>query len=270
MNTLIPIDDVIRRTGLTARALRFYEARGLVRPLRTDKGRRLYGPSDLERVHRIVALKKAGFSLSQISALFDRRPVDLATTLSAQKTALIQQAQSVSEALHLIETALSRIDRGEPLDAETLCSLIRSGESVMTIDRAAWKGVMDQHFTPVQQAEWSARMKDAPSFWEAEGLEKWRDLSSRIEAKLPMAFDSAEALGFVREWMALLEPFTRRATPDMWASSRQFYEQMENWQDQWDPGFSKEVWLFIGEAAKTAQAAGLDIGPLPDFMKQAS
>ena len=52
----IDIRDVVRMTGLTSRALRFYEARGLVTPLRTYSGRRLYGPAELERINQIVAM----------------------------------------------------------------------------------------------------------------------------------------------------------------------------------------------------------------------
>ncbi|WP_339426692.1 MerR family transcriptional regulator [Pseudomonas proteolytica] len=85
MDDSFAIDEVVRRTGLTARALRFYEARGLVSPLRTQSGRRWFGPAELERVHRIVALKKAGLSLGDIKRLFDRKPIDLAALLSAQR-----------------------------------------------------------------------------------------------------------------------------------------------------------------------------------------
>jgi len=45
MDDSFAIDEVVRRTGLTARALRFYEARGLVSPLRTQSGRRWFGPA---------------------------------------------------------------------------------------------------------------------------------------------------------------------------------------------------------------------------------
>ena len=56
MTDSLTIGEVVRRTGLTTRALRFYEARGLVNPLRTAAGRRLYGAAELERIHQIVAL----------------------------------------------------------------------------------------------------------------------------------------------------------------------------------------------------------------------
>lgn len=60
MNDALDIAEVVRRTGLTSRTLRFYEARGLVAPLRTGSGRRLYGRDELARINQIVALKRAG------------------------------------------------------------------------------------------------------------------------------------------------------------------------------------------------------------------
>lgn len=43
MDEALDISAVAAATGLTLRALRFYEARGLVSPLRTAGGRRIYG-----------------------------------------------------------------------------------------------------------------------------------------------------------------------------------------------------------------------------------
>jgi MerR family transcriptional regulator, thiopeptide resistance regulator len=55
MEHALDIAEVVRRTGLTSRALRFYEARGLVKPLRTDSGRRLYGAGELEQIAQVQA-----------------------------------------------------------------------------------------------------------------------------------------------------------------------------------------------------------------------
>lgn len=40
LNDALDIREVVRRTGLTSRALRSYEARGLLKPLPTYSGRR--------------------------------------------------------------------------------------------------------------------------------------------------------------------------------------------------------------------------------------
>ena len=77
MSDSVDIAEVARLTGLTSRALRFYEARGLVKPLRTASGRRHYGPAELERLHHILAMKRAGLTLAQIARLTAGKRLDL-------------------------------------------------------------------------------------------------------------------------------------------------------------------------------------------------
>ncbi|UAK24862.1 MerR family transcriptional regulator [Sphingomonas nostoxanthinifaciens] len=261
MEQPIDISQVVRTTGLSARALRFYEARGLVRPLRTASGRRLYGAGELARLHRIVTLKAAGFSLADIGRLLDRRPVDLAGLIAAQLAALDDKAAEIAEARRLLQSVQSRIGRGEPLDVATLCSLIRTGDQTMT--ESNWKAVADRYFTPEEKAEWAARMPPSAEFDPADYARRWQELGGRITAALPLDPGAPEAEGFVREWFALLEPFSRVATPDMWQKSAGLYERMPEWEGQADPGFSSEVWRFINDAATRMRAAGKDVGPLP-------
>lgn len=270
MSDSFAIDEVVRRTGLTSRALRFYEARGLISPLRTYAGRRWFGPADLERIHQIVALKKAGLTLGDIKRLFDRKSIDLGALLAAQRHRLAVQAEEVAAALALIDSAMSRIGRGEPLDAATLCSLIRDGDRIMTDEAKAWKDVIDHYYTPEQQADWRERMAVAPEFSQEEYSAKWRALSQRIEAALPLDPASDAAYAFVREWFDLLEPFTRNATREMWEGSARMYGDMSAWEGKVDPGFSKAVWEFITIAAKAARDAGKDVGPLPAFTNATS
>ena len=67
------IGEVAQRTGLTQRALRYYESLGLLQPpSRMDGGFRLYSEPDLERLDRIVELKRLlGFSLAEIRQVID-------------------------------------------------------------------------------------------------------------------------------------------------------------------------------------------------------
>ena len=67
------IGEVAQRTGLTQRALRYYESLGLLDPpSRMDGGFRLYSEPDVERLDRIVELKRLlGFSLSEIRQVID-------------------------------------------------------------------------------------------------------------------------------------------------------------------------------------------------------
>lgn len=246
MSETLTIDEVVRRTGLTSRALRFYEARGLITPLRTAGGRRIFGSAELTRVHQIVALKKAGLSLMAIGRLFARKPIDLAAMLRAQLEMLEAQASEIAQAREILTTTLSRIDRGEPITAETLCSLIQSGDRIMTEEPEAWKKVTDRYFSEVEKAHWAANMQDIPKEWaQPDYTERWRELGGRIKAALPLDPASPTAFALLDEWQALLKPFMSVATPEMKVGAFQFYEKMDEWQGDLDVGFDREVWNFI-------------------------
>jgi DNA-binding transcriptional MerR regulator len=69
--TLLQIDQVAIRTGLTKRTLRYYEEIGLLEPpTRTEGGYRLYSEADIHRVEGIKRLRTLlGFSLAEIRDL---------------------------------------------------------------------------------------------------------------------------------------------------------------------------------------------------------
>ena len=70
---LLRIQEVAAETGLTTRAIRYYEELGLLEPAaRSDGAYRLFDDSDLERLRFIKELRDdAGFSLSQIGQLLE-------------------------------------------------------------------------------------------------------------------------------------------------------------------------------------------------------
>ena len=70
---LLRIQEVAAETGLTTRAIRYYEEIGLLEPAaRSDGAYRLFDASDLERLRFIRSLRDdAGFSLAQIGQLLE-------------------------------------------------------------------------------------------------------------------------------------------------------------------------------------------------------
>jgi DNA-binding transcriptional MerR regulator len=70
---LRPIGAVARELGLTARAIRYYEEYGLLRPAVRVKGAdRLFDQSDVQRLGEIKRLREViGFSLAEIAALLE-------------------------------------------------------------------------------------------------------------------------------------------------------------------------------------------------------
>ena len=257
MEQPLSITEVIRRTGLTARALRFYEARGLVQPLRTASERRLYGAGELARLNAVVALKRAGFSLAQIGAMLKRAPVDLGRLVAAQIAALDLREAEIADARALLQAVQSRIDRGEPIDVATLCSLIRSGDT--TMDEENWKKVADRYWSDEAKADFAA--KPPPQGFDQKAYSaKWADLTGRIEAALPLDPASEKAQALYREWQELLAPFRAVATPAMMQSVTRMYDHIDEWKGERQPPFSSEVWAFIKSVGACGQADSQRVG----------
>lgn len=246
------IGEVARATGLTSRALRFYETRGLVTPLRTAGGRRVYGPGELARLNAAVALKRAGFSLKRIGELLNGRKVDLGRLVAVQLAQIEVEAAALAASRTLLLSVRSRLDRGETIDIPTICSLIRTGETIM--NNTDWKPVVDDYFTPEAQERFRATTPDGFD-QEAYGA-KWRKLGGRIAAALPLDPASTEAQQFVDEWFALLKPFSDVATPEMWNGVVRMYDDRPNWKAQPAMGFDEDVWTFIRVATKARLDAG--------------
>jgi len=73
MRTFYQIGEVCQQTGLTQRALHYYDEIGLLVPTeRLNGGQRLYTAADVERIKQIKSLKQLlGLSLSEIKRNLD-------------------------------------------------------------------------------------------------------------------------------------------------------------------------------------------------------
>jgi DNA-binding transcriptional MerR regulator len=79
--------DLAKLWGVTMRALRFYESRGLISPRREGRVRS-YGQRDSERIGRILRAKKLGFTLTEIGQMIDVQDGEATSSglgLTAQK-----------------------------------------------------------------------------------------------------------------------------------------------------------------------------------------
>jgi DNA-binding transcriptional MerR regulator len=90
------IGELAREFGVTLRALRFYENKGLVNPRRNGNAR-IYSRSDRSRLAAILAGKKLGFTLSEIRAMI------AAEQESRHGESLKLTAEKCLEQIHLLE-----------------------------------------------------------------------------------------------------------------------------------------------------------------------
>jgi DNA-binding transcriptional MerR regulator len=94
--TEFTIGELAREFGVTLRALRFYENKGLVTP-RRDGSARIYSRVDRSRLAAILSGKKLGFTLTEIRAMIS------AEEGARDGEALKLTAEKCLEQIHLLE-----------------------------------------------------------------------------------------------------------------------------------------------------------------------
>ncbi|MEU4391760.1 redox-sensitive transcriptional activator SoxR [Kribbella sp. NPDC023855] len=75
-NVPLAIGEVIRRTGVSASALHFYERKGLIFSSRDGCNQRLYARHMLRRISLIIVAKRLGVPLAELAAMFACLPQD--------------------------------------------------------------------------------------------------------------------------------------------------------------------------------------------------
>lgn len=108
------IGELARRTGVSERALRYYEEHKLLAPERLPSGYRIYSEADVAAVRRIRILLGAGLSTAQIlevlPCLVDEDG-QLTPICPELIVGLEQQRDRIDSAMHELEATRSNLDK---------------------------------------------------------------------------------------------------------------------------------------------------------------
>ena len=102
------IGDVARLYGITERALRFYEAKGLLMPQRAGSCRR-YGAKELDRLAMLLQAKRLGFTLTEIRQMLLAQSANGVLDISRRQC--VEQIRLLEERKRDIEAALAELRR---------------------------------------------------------------------------------------------------------------------------------------------------------------
>jgi DNA-binding transcriptional MerR regulator len=252
--------ETARRLGVSVKALRVYEAQGLVEPHRTESGWRVYGPDQVARLHQVLALKRLGLPLKAIGELLAGRFKALDAVLEVQEHALRRKKTEAERGLRLLASARRRLAWGEALSMDDLTQLTR--ETTMTdnrMDPEEYKRVFGplaaKHFTPEEEEAWREREKA----YGGGGEEAWAELIGEGKALLAEGLDpsSAEAMNLACRWMELFnrasggDPVVQAKVGAMWK------EAFKDDEFRARSPVTPELMEWVGEAIRCAHAKGL-------------
>jgi DNA-binding transcriptional MerR regulator len=126
-----PIRELVLRTGVNASTLRAWESRhGLLKPVRTPSGHRLYSLADVQRVQRLQELLVQGLSLAEIAPLLEQEVGPAAESSAAPLETLRLKQANPAWYGYLLETLRAL----EDFSTERLDSLYNAACALYPID----------------------------------------------------------------------------------------------------------------------------------------
>ncbi|MGB8842054.1 MAG: MerR family transcriptional regulator [Aliidongia sp.] len=250
-DTLLTAADCARRTGLTVRALRVYEARGFIRPIRTEKGWRLYRRTDLEKLAAIVTLKSLGLSLAEIGKTLQGEP-DLARLFRARVEAwqaLIEQAE---EGLKLSRLALAAVQSPQSPSIEQLCEWVRSLKMMKMPQKL--RDAANALYTPEEQEQLAVRKLALMANDPTGGHAAWDSLIADIRRLMAEGANpaSVEARAAAQRWVDLVKVFSG-GDAKIEAKSKALWEgALDQDPEGKELPFGQAEWAFVASALRAA------------------
>lgn len=114
-------------TGVTERALRYYDRKGLLAPSsRNEHGHRFYTEQDLFQLQKILTLKYLDFSLEEIRSYLEKPEVDLQHSLASQYEMLQQKQRQLERVMETISRMQKLLDGAGKVDSNMLLVFIHS------------------------------------------------------------------------------------------------------------------------------------------------
>lgn len=219
LNTMnyLQIGQLAERTGLSRKALRLYETRGLLVPdAHSESGYRLYGAAALARLTEIVVLKRAGFTLAHIATLLERSGSATAL-IEARIVALRRELEARATALAALEHAWQQLDSATKPDIEQLMENIQMSEkldmhgSAEDAEQMTRRGeILGKHFTPEEREHLRQRAAQYGKANMQHYGQQWPPLIAAVRAAMDAGTpaDDPAVIDLARRWHALVDAFS--------------------------------------------------------------
>lgn len=121
------ISDVAKKTGLTSKAIRFYEEKGLVTPpLRSDNGYRTYSQQHLDELTLLRQARLVGFNLEECKELVHlfNDPARHSADVKARTLQKVAEIERHIQELQAMRSHLLALAESCPGDHSAACPII--------------------------------------------------------------------------------------------------------------------------------------------------
>jgi DNA-binding transcriptional MerR regulator len=126
------------RLGISAKALRLYEERGLLTPARTAAGWRTYGPAEMARAAEIVELRGLGLSLRDVARVLAGDAQTLERTLATHEVSLEDRVRWLCDTVQKVRRLRANLGSGETPSARELIRLLKTSPAISVAFDLPW------------------------------------------------------------------------------------------------------------------------------------
>jgi DNA-binding transcriptional MerR regulator len=174
----LSVGEIAAQTGLTVPTLHHYDELGLLVPdERTQAGHRRYGAAEVERLYRIVALRRLGLSLGDVAAVLDGA---LEAVVRSQLDALDERIETTRRLRALLAGVLDRLGRAERPGVDDVLRAIEVTER------------MQSYYTD-EQREYLRRRKEELGVEAIRDAERaWAEVAAELRAASQAGTDPAD------------------------------------------------------------------------------
>ena len=218
------VGELARETGLSVRALHYYDEIGLLSPLRrTEAGHRLYDVGDVARLQQIKSLRALGFGLAEVRDCLDRPGFSLRRVIDLHLARLREQIKLQQKLCNSLEAVAARLGPAGEVSVEECV------ETIMEVISMSER--LEKYYAPEQLEELDQRRRNLGEERIQRAEAEWTELMEQVRVEMEKGTDPSDdrVQLLAGRWMELVQEFTdgnpgiERSVGNMWQQEGTIY-----------------------------------------------
>lgn len=235
------IKEFSKLTGITVRALQYYDEKDILNPHhRSDTGYRFYSGEDLKVIQKISVLKYIGFNLNQIKTILVTNQLDWLSSLNLQAKIIQDNIVKLNQGLALIKHSIDLYSKNNEIEWQSIAKMLEVFK--MTHDNII-KEWSERNFS-ANEIKFSAERSLLQN--KAECDELWLKLFAETKSLITKDPSSSEAQILAQKWINSANS-QHAENPKL---NKKMWELMKSGDipDGLIPGYEQTIVLFIDKA----------------------
>ena len=206
------IQQLSRLSGVTTRALRWYDRIGLLKPSRVaDSGYRYYGPAEVDRLQDILYYRALGVELARIREYLDDPSFDRLAALRGHLAALVAERGRLEQLIQSVQDTIGAEERKEIMSDE---------KKFEAFKRRAVERNEELHGREIREKYGDAQMDEANAAVMGLTQERYREWTE-LEGE-----EGREITALHRRWLTIAgsayDPAKHRGIAELYAADERF------------------------------------------------